>query len=238
MSNTLIQSVDPKTILCPKQVRTEFDAGAHEEMVASIRAVGILQPVLLRREGIQLIALDGERRIRASIALGLAVVPALVLDGTFDAGMVTQRQLVANCVREDLSPLDQARAIRQLMNETNATAADVAERIGKSKASVSKLLAVLDAPAEVQDRLAAGEIGLKAAYEAAKSIAPSGKPKRLQKLTAVLDAIRYITFHGVESTMDAVIAALEELLARMKAARKQGIEFPTFLAMLRDQLKV
>ena len=233
--------VDPRSVARPRQARTEFKEGPIEDLVQSIRAVGILHPVLLRRDGEVLSVIDGERRLRAAIALALPTVPALVSDRVLDAGAVVQRQLIANCIRESLSPLEQAHAIRQLMDESGCTAAEVAGRIARSAGTVSKLLALLDAPEDVRAKLASGEIGLKAAYDLSRAAAPSvpgAQPAaRRPKLTAALDASRSVVVHGADSTMESFTAVLEELLARTRAARKQNVGLPVFLEMLRDQAK-
>ncbi|MBC7784174.1 MAG: ParB/RepB/Spo0J family partition protein [Burkholderiales bacterium] len=240
MNENEIVQIDPKSIIRPPQVRTQFSDGFKADLMKSIQSVGILQPVLLRREGTKLIALDGDQRIQAAIELALPAVPALIVDQPLDAAAVLQRQLIANCVRDDLAVMDQARAIQQLMNERGCTAGEAADQIGKSPATVSKLLAILSGPAEVQEKISSGEIGLKKGYQLTRRVAPATVEKpthRFQKLTVVLDSLRSIVLHGIDSTLDAFISVLEELLLRAKAARKQGIELPTFLAMLRDQAK-
>jgi ParB/RepB/Spo0J family partition protein len=236
-----VVDVDPQAIVRPRQARTEFDEAALQDLMQSIRTVGILHPVHLLREGTELRVEDGERRIRAAIALAMPTVPALISDRSLSEEDVLQRQLIANCIREGLLPIEQARAIRQLMDKWGCTAAEAGGRIGRSASTVSKLLSLLDANQDVQAKLAAGGIGLKAAYDLSRGQAPvadgAQRAVRLTKLTAPLDGSRSITFHGIDSTMRACIAAAEELLARLKAADKQGIELPTCLAMFKDQAK-
>jgi len=241
-----VEPVDPRAIHCPPQVRTVRGDLPFEELKASIKAVGILQPVLLRRVEGKLLHLEGARRILAAIELGLAAVPAIVIEGELDDAGVIQRQLITNCIREELSPLDQANAIHNLMIASGRNATEVAQLTGKSAGTVSKLLTLLAGSDEVKAKLAAGEIGLKAAYDTIRSevarrpappLCQPQRPTPKSKLTATLDSARSITVHGVDSTIDAFISVLEELLSRTKAAKKQGIELPTLLAMFKDQAR-
>ncbi|HEY4364934.1 MAG TPA: ParB/RepB/Spo0J family partition protein [Bryobacteraceae bacterium] len=239
MNATQIQQVDPTTILRPAQVRTEFDEQAQAELRASIAAVGILQPILVRLDEGKMVVLDGERRIRAAIALDLTAVPVIVGEQGLDAVAVAQRQLIANTIREGLSPMEQAEAISAIMSAIQCTAADVARMIGKSPGTVSKLLSLLDLPPELRQQVAAGKIGLREGHELARSVRSGAEPgRRRQRLTAILDAERSVAMTGVEDSMEAFVGTLDDLLTRTKAARRQGVELPTFLAMLRDQAKL
>jgi ParB/RepB/Spo0J family partition protein len=242
-----VHHIDPKTICLLPQVRKQFNQISLEELKASVRRIGILQPVLLRRHGKELAATDGERRIRVAIDLALPTVPALIVETALDSASVIQRQMVVNCMREDLSPIDQALAIRQLMNESRCTASDAAAQIGRSPGTVSKLLALLELPTDIQTKVASGEVGLAAAYKMARAPVASNSAETTDsstasssprvRFTAVLDANHSITFIGVERTLDALIASAEQFLARAKPARKQGIEVSTCLAMFKDQAK-
>ncbi|HEY4311627.1 MAG TPA: ParB/RepB/Spo0J family partition protein [Pirellulales bacterium] len=239
MDTRKIQEVDPALICRPAQVRTDFDEQALAELQASIAEVGILQPILVRLEEGKITVLDGERRIRAAITLGLKAVPVIFGEEKLDSAAVKQRQLIANTIRQDLSPLEQADAIRSMMLESGCTAGEVARKIAKSPATVSKLLSLLELPPDLRQRVASGEIGLCAGHELARSMRQDfGSSQRRQRLTAMLDAVRSVVTTGVEDTMEAYIHVLEELLSRTKAARKKGIELPTYLAMLRDQARL
>jgi nucleoside phosphorylase/tetratricopeptide (TPR) repeat protein len=104
--------VDPKMVRRSAQVRTRFDDAKMAELVATVQRVGILQPVLVRREGNELIAVAGDRRIQAAIEARLAKIPVCLADKPLDAAEVIERQMIENVAREDLSPLDQAMGIR------------------------------------------------------------------------------------------------------------------------------
>jgi ParB family transcriptional regulator, chromosome partitioning protein len=131
------------------QPRKHFDEEALSSLVDSIKAVGVLQPVLLRKVGAdeyELIA--GERRCRAARRAGLQTVPALVQEVTDAASL--ERALVENLHREDLNPIDEAAAYMQLIEQFNFTHDEVARRVGKSRAAVSNSLRLFQLPATVQ----------------------------------------------------------------------------------------
>ncbi|MCX7622553.1 MAG: ParB/RepB/Spo0J family partition protein [Thermomicrobium sp.] len=142
----------------PRQPRQNFADDALEELAESIRRHGVVQPVLVTRSGgtppYQLIA--GERRWRAAKRAGLAKIPAIVRELT--PREAVELALVENLQRADLSPLETALAYRTLIEEFGLTQAEVAERVGKSRSAVANTLRLLDAPAPIQDALAAGEI--------------------------------------------------------------------------------
>jgi len=139
--------------LNPHQPRTHFDDDSLNELADSIRAVGVLQPLLVRalRPGTyQLIA--GERRLKAAQRAGLAQVPVIVRDAT-DAASAEQA-LIENVHREDLSPLEEAAAYQQLIEDFRLTHDQVAARVGKNRATISNSLRLLALPASVQQLIA------------------------------------------------------------------------------------
>jgi ParB family chromosome partitioning protein len=139
----------------PLQPRTRFDEEAMASLAASIREVGVLQPVLVREaaEGeYELIA--GERRWRAARRAGLQTMPVLVQAST-DVHSLEQA-LVENLHREDLNPLEEAAAFQQLVDTFDYTHEQVAARVGKSRTAVTNTLRLLQLPAGVQRALADG----------------------------------------------------------------------------------
>jgi ParB family chromosome partitioning protein len=138
----------------PYQPRRHMDDAGLEELAASIREHGILQPVLVTEviDGYQLIA--GERRVRAARLAGLERIPALVRQ------LADQDQLevalVENVQRSDLDPIDEALAYRQLITEFGLTQERVAERVGKARATVANTLRLLDLHSDVQGAIADG----------------------------------------------------------------------------------
>jgi len=141
----------------PAQPRTAFDEEGLSALTASVRELGVLQPVLVRQVEIgsfQLIA--GERRWRAAKRAGLQTIPAIVR--TADDTAVLQQALVENLQREDLNALDEAAAYQQLIEDFNLTHEEVATRVGKSRAAISNALRLFQLPPQVQKLLVDGSL--------------------------------------------------------------------------------
>jgi ParB family transcriptional regulator, chromosome partitioning protein len=141
----------------PRQPRRRFEPEAASGLAASIRHEGVLQPIVVRRRkegGFELIA--GERRWRAARAAGIPTLPALVRDA--EDGESLLLGLVENVAREQLSPVEEARAYASLVDEFELSLGDVAERVGRSKSSVSNRLRLLELPEEVLWMLARGDL--------------------------------------------------------------------------------
>lgn len=141
----------------PDQPRSRFDDDTLEELAASIREVGVLQPVVVSREDdgtLYLIA--GERRWRAARRAGLRTIPAVVRGATGDTTLV--EALVENVQRQDLTPLEEAHAYKQLLENTGMNQDQVAERVGKSRPAVSNTLRLLQLPGAVQRMIDAGTL--------------------------------------------------------------------------------
>jgi ParB family chromosome partitioning protein len=141
----------------PNQPRQHFDEEALAELAASIRDVGVLQPLLVRPLGdgrYQLVA--GERRWRAARRAGVDVVPALVRDATDVAS--AEQALIENLHREDLSPLEEAAAYQQLIEDFGLTHEVLAGRVGKSRSAITNTLRLLTLPPAIQHLLAEGRL--------------------------------------------------------------------------------
>ncbi len=141
----------------PKQPRTRFDAEALSGLAASIESSGIVQPLLVRplHDGsYELIA--GERRWRAAQQAGLEKVPAIVRDSEQAERM--QVALIENMVREDLNPVEEARACAALVDDLGLSKEELARRIGRSRPAVSNLIRLLDLPDEALGLLESGEL--------------------------------------------------------------------------------
>jgi ParB family chromosome partitioning protein len=140
-----------------RQPRRRFDGEAVSELAESIRVQGVVQPVLVRPDpagGYELIA--GERRWRAARSAGLATIPALVRDAEDRDALLLA--LIENVAREDLSPVEEARAYAALMDEFGLSLGDVAERVGRSKPSVSNRLRLLELPEDVLSLIERGQL--------------------------------------------------------------------------------
>ena len=141
----------------PHQPRLHFDEESLSDLAASIRQIGVLQPLLVRQlpdGAYQLIA--GERRWRAAQKAGLATVPAVVK--TTDDMSSVEQALVENLHRQDLAPLEEAGAYQQLIDDFSLTHDDVAKRVGKSRSSITNSLRLLALPAAIQAFLADGRL--------------------------------------------------------------------------------
>jgi len=140
-----------------RQPRTEFDEQSLEELAASIRAQGVLQPILVRPLGddeYEIVA--GERRYRAAQRAGLHEVPVIVRELT-DAESL-EIALIENVQRADLSPLEEARAYQQLIDDFAHTQDEIAERVGKSRPAVANALRLLRLPDAVKEELSRGHL--------------------------------------------------------------------------------
>jgi ParB family transcriptional regulator, chromosome partitioning protein len=141
----------------PKQPRTQFDREALDALVASIETSGVIQPLLVRplHDGsYELVA--GERRWRAAKQAGLDKVPAVVRDS--EQADRLQVALIENMVREDLNPVEEARACAALIEELDVSKEDLARRVGRSRPAVSNLIRLLDLPDELLELLESGEL--------------------------------------------------------------------------------
>jgi ParB family transcriptional regulator, chromosome partitioning protein len=140
----------------PFQPRRHFDQAGLEELAATIRAHGVLTPVVVRRGpgGYQVVA--GERRVRAARLAGLTRIPAVIKEAS-DA-QALEMALVENLQREDLNPVEGAEAYRRLIEEFGLTQEAVAERVGRDRSSVANALRILRLPRRVREDLAAGTL--------------------------------------------------------------------------------
>jgi ParB family chromosome partitioning protein len=141
----------------PNQPRTKIDPESLSGLASSIEANGVVQPLLVRPlpdGSYELIA--GERRWRAAQAAGLAKVPAVVRDQELAERL--QVALIENMVREDLNPVDEARACAALVDELGLSKEDLARRVGRSRPAVSNLIRLLDLPDDALELLESGEL--------------------------------------------------------------------------------
>jgi len=146
-----LASVSPN----PRQPRQIFDEDALAELAASSRYVGLLQPVVVRRAAAERYEIImGERRWRAGELAGLSAIPAIVRDTSDDD--LLRDALIENLHREELNPLEEAAAYQQLLDDFAATHEELARKIGRSRPHISNTIRLLNLPAAVQKRVAAG----------------------------------------------------------------------------------
>ena len=139
-----LADIDPNR----EQPRKQFDVDGLEQLAASIRNVGVLQPIIVcATEGGRYRIIAGERRWRAARLAGLSTIPAIVRK--MDAAHTREAALIENLQRDDLNPVEEAQAIRQLMDDFGATQEQIAERLGKSRPAIANSVRLLTLPDEV-----------------------------------------------------------------------------------------
>lgn len=178
----------------PNQPRVHFDEESLVELSASIQAIGVLQPILVRpvEGGFELIA--GERRWRAAQRAGLSRIPAVVRI-TDDVASVEQA-LVENLHRQDLTPLEEAAAYQQLLEDFGMTHEQVATKVGKSRSAITNSLRLLSLPASIQQLLADGRLS------AGHAKAILGTPDRgLQETLAKRAVAEQLSVRAVEEAI-------------------------------------
>lgn len=138
------------------QPRKDFDQEKLQELADSIRQHGVVQPILLRQNGERYVIVAGERRFRAARLAGLEKVPAIVKD--LDEAQVMEVALIENLQREDLNPIEEAAAIRFLMQQHDLTQEEVSKRLSKSRPAIANSLRLLTLPEPVQAYLRNGKL--------------------------------------------------------------------------------
>jgi ParB family chromosome partitioning protein len=221
----------------PLQPRTVFQPERLEELAASIRANGIIQPIIVRRVGQEYQIVAGERRWRAAKLAGLANVPAVVAD-VADASML-ELALIENIQREDLNPIELAQAYDRMHKELGLSHEQIGERTGKDRSSIANALRLLRLPAEVQrllaeHRLSTGHaraiLGLAAADDqiqlAEKAAAQGLSVRQVETLVQEATSHRTPKHSGPkrESDQDPNVRAAIEQLERALGTRVRIVE--------------
>jgi ParB family chromosome partitioning protein len=205
----------------PNQPRVHFDEEALGELAASIRELGVLQPILVRTvDGDRYQIIAGERRWRAARRAGLATVPAMIRD--VDDATSVEQALVENLQREDLNPLEEAAAYQQLIEDFQLTHEDVAKRVGRSRAAVTNTLRLMQLPPSVQHLIADNRLS------PGHARALLGTPDRsLQEVLARRALEESWTVRAVEDAVREVAAKAsppaEPLRARRPSLRPPGL---------------
>lgn len=224
--NLLVEVPVGQVAINPNQPRKEFNSEALSELVASIRASGVIQPVIVRRHGSGYQLIAGERRWRAARLAGLERIPAIVREAT-DAQSL-ELALIENLLREDLNSMEAAEAYQKLLAEFGWTQEELAQRIGKDRTSIANSLRLLRLPEEIQADLRAGRLTM-------------GHARALLALPGAADQLKLrdeILRHewSVRTTEDSIRAA-EEFARTRGAAPKKGRRRSAELAALEDSLQ-
>ena len=138
----------------PYQPRCNFDEEKLQELAASIKEFGVVQPVVVRKKGRSYELVAGERRLRAAGLAGLTKVPAIVKD--YDDAKMMEIALIENIQRHDLNPIEEAQGLRRLMQEFKLTQEQTAEKVGRSRSAVTNILRLLNLPEQVQKQIING----------------------------------------------------------------------------------
>lgn len=185
----------------PFQPRRHFDEEKLNELAASIREFGVVQPLIVRRKGRGYELVAGERRLRAAALAGLETVPAIVRD--YDDAKLMEIALVENIQRHDLNAIEEAQGLRRLMQEFDLTQEQVAAKVGRSRVAVTNILRLLNLRQEVQEYIASGVMSM-------------GQAKQLIGLSEKdqLDIAGRIIENGWSARMT------EEVVRRLKGGKK------------------
>ena len=196
----------------PDQPRKTIDPGDLDEMAASLEMYGQLQPIRVRwlpREE-RFMILVGERRYRAAEKIGMKSIACVIDDREMSVGMRKRLQLVENCVRADVPPIEQARTMREIMDEEGINQLELSARLSMSPAKVNKCLSMLKLPAEIQDQVERGKIPPETAYGLVKIDDPDAQVE-------VADRIASQKLSRAESQ-----AIIRETAARPRAKGRGG----------------
>lgn len=140
----------------PYQPRTEWNDEQLADLAASIKSSGVIQPIIVRSNGINYELIAGERRLRASGLAGLTEIPAIVRNATDE--QMLEIALVENIQRSDLNPLEKAKAYKRFIESFSLTHAEAADKLGQSRSVITNHLRLLDLPIEIQQMLLRGEL--------------------------------------------------------------------------------
>jgi len=210
----------------PRQPRKAFDNSALQELSASLKRSGVLQPVVVRRHGQQFQIVVGERRWRAAQMAGLTHIPAVVREVT-DAETL-ELALVENLLREDLNPMEEAEAYERLLTEFSWTQEELGQRVGKDRSSVANCLRLLKLPELIQADLRAGRLTMGHARALLSLTSTADQLKLREQILAHSWSVR-ATEEGVQRKQritprrigrrSADLAALEDALRQALATR-------------------
>ncbi|WP_304263894.1 ParB/RepB/Spo0J family partition protein [Phascolarctobacterium succinatutens] len=189
----------------PYQPRCNFDEEKLQELAASIKEFGVVQPVVVRKKGRSYELVAGERRLRAAGLAGLTKVPAIVKD--YDDAKMMEIALIENIQRHDLNPIEEAQGLRRLMQEFKLTQEHTAEKVGRSRSAVTNILRLLNLPEQVQKQIINGVLTMGQAKQLL------GLPKT-EQMCEVAEAI---IANGWSSRMT------EEVVRKLKEGKKLKI---------------
>ena len=189
----------------PYQPRCNFDEEKLQELAASIKEFGVVQPVVVRKKGRNYELVAGDRRLRAAGLAGLTKVPAIVKD--YDDAKMMEIALIENIQRHDLNPIEEAQGLRRLMQEFKLTQEQTAEKVGRSRSAVTNILRLLNLPEQVQKQIINGVLTM----GQAKQLLGLPKPEQMCEVAEAIIA------NGWSSRMT------EEVVRKLKEGKKLKI---------------
>jgi ParB family transcriptional regulator, chromosome partitioning protein len=224
-SDALIEIAVDQVVPNPNQPRKSFETSSLDELTASVRASGVIQPIIVRQSGAGYQLIAGERRWRAARQAGLDRIPAIVREAS-DAESL-ELALVENLLREDLNPMEEAEAYRQLLQQFGWTQEQLGQRIGRDRTSIANAMRLLRLPEEIQADLRGGRLTM-------------GHARALLALTSAADQLRLrdeILAHdwSVRATEDSVRAVEPTAETKRTPRRRRG--HPPELAALEQSLQ-
>jgi ParB family transcriptional regulator, chromosome partitioning protein len=239
----------------PDQPREEFDREALERLAESLKSKGQLQPVRVRwDEGRGLYVLVcGERRWRAARMAGMPTMSCVITEGPTGAGELLALQLVENALREDLRPLEQAKAFRSLMDQNGWSARQVARELAIAHPNVVRALALLDLPDSVQAQVERGTLPPATAYEVSKIADPAEQADLAARAVdedlsraEVVQAVRRVTSRpsrgakgrGTTKGHKITSRSFRTATAKVSVELRKGSGVEAIAAALRDALEI
>jgi len=212
-----------KIVANKDQPRKNFDEDALEELADSIKKNGVLQPILVRKQGSKYEIVAGERRYQAAKKAKLKEIPVIVRDVSDEE--VFQLALIENLQRADLNPIEEARGYRQLIDANGLTQEQLGEVLSKSRSAIANTLRLLDLPTEVQDLMADGQL---TAGHARAILAVASEEGRIKLAKKVVD--ENLTVRKTES--------LAPLFSGMESAPKTRTPAPQSYKRAARQLRL
>lgn len=209
MSQTTVQELPTAQIMDGENIRILYDDEKVVGLSKSMRESGLREPihVVRRADGLYML-LTGGRRLRAARKAGWETIPAIVEQAELSKADVLLLQIIENVQREDLTPIEKAKAIDTLMKETGWNASQAASKLGLTNGTVSKLLSLLSLPEELQMRIDAGELPATTAYQLSKLDDPEAQNKLANQVA------------NGELTRDGVSSAVKAKKQRQRQPRK------------------
>lgn len=223
--------IDVDRIIADPQHREIFDEDKLQDLANSLRQHGQLQTIRVRwdEDRDRYIIIAGERRWRACKLAGIQAVRCEIVEGEIDENTIIREQIIENAIREDLKPTEKGRAFRDLMEREGWNGKELAEQLQLNPATISRHLALLDLPEDLQQQVDTGSLPIKQAIKAGKQVLqdgnessgtqPSRKTKKVSKERKIVSGGYTVTIKARKLLTDErMIEALESALADMRSA--------------------